>query len=237
MLNKDTQEVLKAYSSISNSCIIQPVTVFVDEYKQVISNVELEKVDEKINEEIGIYDLSNFLNAISLVNEPEIEYDTESRIVKISNQNTEIEYLTSDPDILGKDEIEKYKRVIESTIKAPSVLEFNLSKDTINQIKKAKGVFGDFDTVFLKNTNSTNSFIVEVGIWETFSAKHNTVKFKVETDINNNQEFEVGIPIDSILKIPVTDYQCSVKYNEKRDEYRVTLQNGISKAVLAVKSH
>ena len=89
-------------------------------------------VSDTFDSEFAIYDLNEFLSAMSLFNDPELTFGDKS--VRIAQGSQDLTYFYSDPSVVTTPKTE---------INMPSVdAEFTLTKDTFNQVLKAKGVLG-----------------------------------------------------------------------------------------------
>jgi hypothetical protein len=231
MINKELRTALKELSGITEGFILNyPQITFTDSGKQIVASLNTAKIDESLEDlpKIGISNISNFLSAVDLINNPEIDYDSETRIFSIKNDDTQIKYLSS--DLKSMTEID-YK-IIETTKKVTTALSFNLTKDIIDQIIKASNVFNEMDTVFIEKNNDTVT--VSLGVHDNLNAVNNSFSIKIDDYESTDKDFSVKIPVESIKKIPKTDYELDVKYNEERDAYRIFLSNPILEVVLSV---
>jgi len=230
MFNEKSIAIIKSLIPVSNQFIFRtPRTNFVDEYKQVVGSLNTELLGENFPEEgIAVYDTSTFINTVQLINNPKIEYDPESHVVSIHNDVSKIKYLTSDPSII--EEVD-YK-IIESTKKVQTVLEFNLNKDVFNTLSKASGVLKDLDTIVISKNGDV---VISLDTNESFNKINN--KFELKIDDYKDNGFtgkEIKIPKESFLKLPKMDYTLEVKYNEERDAYRLILSNKLLEFVVSV---
>jgi hypothetical protein len=225
MITKETREILKSLTTITDKFILEtPKTVFTDEFKQIVCAIDTEVLGEDFEEPIYINDMTTFLSAVDLIDDPQISI--KNRVINIKNDISSINYLTSDSKSMPKTE---YK-VIESTKKFNSKINFTLNKDLIDTIRKAVSVFKNADTLFI--TKKGNSLELVVSVNETFDALSNdfstTIEFEGESD-----DFEIKVPVKSVLKIPAVEYNVEVKYNEDKDAYRLYLSNSIIEIVMS----
>ena len=179
-LSNDTREVLKNYASINANLLVKEGNQIstMSQMKNIVSVATLPDTFEK---EIAIYDLNEFLSAMSLFNDPELTFGDKS--VRIAQGSQDLTYFYSDPSVVTTPKTE---------INMPSVdAEFTLTKDTFNQVLKAAAVLGAPDMVLDIGTDSimdlrvsdrkndtSNNFSVEVGAESP--AKGKKFYFKVE---------------------------------------------------------
>jgi len=227
MLKQETREIFKALIPISNKFIIEsPKTVFTDEFKQMICSLDLEKLGEKIDEPIAIQEIGTFLSAVDLIEDPEITI--KDRIINIKNDTSTIRYLTSDLKSMVKTDYE----IIESTKKVNSVLKFELKKDIIETLRRAVQVFKTADTIFIQKDST--GLTIKLGQDEQFNSSSNDFSFKVsDFEDTAEKDYVVKIPVQSILRLPVLDYNFEVKYNKEKDAYRLYLSNSILEIILS----
>ncbi len=226
ILKQDTRDILRSLTPISDKFIIQtPKTVITDEFKQLICAIDLEKLGEDIKEPIGISEMSQFLNAVELVQDPEITVD--SGVINIKNDKSTVKYLSSDLKSMQKTE---YK-IIESTKKVNDILNFELTKDLLDTIRKTVGVFKTFDTLYINKKE--DSLEISLGIDSSFNANSNDFSVRID-EYQGEGEFQIKIPVQGFLKIPNVDYTLEVKYNKEKDAYRVFLHNSVIEVVMSI---
>jgi len=226
MLTKNTQNILKSILPINNSFIVSyPHLVIIDEFKSIIGKIDISKLEDDFDE-FGIYDGTNFLNALDLLEDPEISL--KDNLVIAKDKDSIVKFITSDPSSLEDSTISE--EVITTTLAIDSVLEYDINADTLNRIKKAAGVFKTMDTLFINNPDCT----MQIGAYESFDRSQNTYSIKVEPEVDKNKEFELPLPLENILKLPAVDYRVKIKYNEERDAYRVVFENEIYTFIISI---
>jgi archaellin len=225
MFSEETREVFKSLSGINNSYVVSyPKTAFSDENNQMLCSVDLSEFEDEFDE-FGIYDMSNLLNAIDLVNDPDITLEDGVINIVSDDSKERLEYITSDVDSLSKG---NYK-VIESTKKVNTIYDFELTKEMLTKITKAVSVFPDFDIVSVRTDN--DKVVLSLKSYNKFNTNSNSFEIILEGD--SDQDFEINIPVSSFTKLPKVDYTFEVKYNEEKDAYRVILTNPLFEIVLS----
>ena len=179
-LSNDTREVLKNYSTINANLLVTAGNKIatMSQMKNIVSTAT---VPDTFDSDFAIYDLNEFLSALSLFNDPELTFNENS--VRIAQGSQDLNYFYSDPSVVTTPKTE---------ISMPSVdAEFTLTKDTFNQVMRAAAVLGAPDMVLDIGTDSimdlrvsdrkndtSNSFSIEVGAESP--AKGKKFYFKVE---------------------------------------------------------
>ena len=179
-LSNDTKEVLKNYASINANLLVTAGNKIatMSQMKNIVSTAT---VPDTFDSDFAIYDLNEFLSALSLFNDPELTFGDQN--VRIAQGSQDLTYFYSDPSVVTTPKTE---------ISMPSVdAEFTLTKDTFNQVMKAAAVLGAPDMVLDIGTDSimdlrvsdrkndtSNSFSIEVGAESP--AKGKKFYFKVE---------------------------------------------------------
>ena len=151
-LSSNTISVLKNYASINQNLVIKEgkeITTM-SAMKNIVARAE---VEEEFPQEVAIYDLNEFLSALSLFKNPNLEFqDTYVNITEENNPKTSLKYFYSDPSVVTTP---------SKMITMPSnEVTFTLESATLSNITKAAAVIGSADLV-LENSNGTPSLTVK----------------------------------------------------------------------------
>ena len=191
-LSNDTREVLKNYSTINANLLVtsgnQIATM--SQMKNIVSKATLPDTFEN---EFAIYDLNEFLSAMSLFEDPELDFGDSS--VKISQGGQSLNYFYSDPTVVTTPKS-------DITMPDPDAT-FTLKQSVFNQVLKASSVLGVPDMVLDvdesgtmnlrvsdRKNDTSNSFSVEVGEGGTPNQKF---FFKVENLKLLSGDYEVKV--------------------------------------------
>ena len=139
-LSTETTSVLKNFSTINQNLVVKAGSNIstMSAMKNIVAKAE---VKEDFPSNFAIYDLNEFLSALSLFNNVDLQFDKD--FVILSNYGAapelrafgpNLKYWFSDPSVVTTPSKE---------ISMPSVeLSFKLSSDTLNEITKAAAVIG-----------------------------------------------------------------------------------------------
>ena len=98
-ISENTMQILKNYSSINPNFIARKGNTIttISEAKNILSSCS---VEEEFEQDVGIYDLNEFLSVLSLVEQPKLLM--EEKWVMISDQTgrSKIKYFFTDPEML-----------------------------------------------------------------------------------------------------------------------------------------
>ncbi len=228
MLNKDTRALMKSMLAINNSMIVESVTYGKDEFSSILYKMNLKELEQEPITPFGIFDTASFLSALDLLEEPTVELA--GNIVTASDVNSTLKFVTS--DISSLEDIQVKPSVIDSTVKVNSILEFNFGSSAISKLKRASATFKTFDSLFI--VKDKNGVHLKMGTKDSFSKSNNSFSMKIDPDVDTGKDFEVVLPLESILKIPNMDFTLKVKYNQERDAYRVVLENSLLVFVMSL---
>lgn len=134
-ISEDTLSILSNYATINGSLFIPAGSVLktISEGVNILSEA---KVDETFPKDFGIYDLNEFLNAISLLEDPNFNFSTDHVDIQSGNSKTKIRYGYCDPTMI--------KGVPKNPVKlGDPVLSLVVTKDTLKTLKKAGGVLNN----------------------------------------------------------------------------------------------
>ena len=164
-LSNETIGVLKNFSNINMNLVIKEGNTMttMSAMKNIVSKASLPDTFES---EFAIYDLNEFLSAMSLFDDPELDFGDSS--VKISQGGQSLNYFYSDPTVVTTPKS-------DITMPDPDAT-FTLKQSVFNQVLKASSVLGVPDMVLDvdeggkmnlrvsdRKNDTSNSFSVEVG--------------------------------------------------------------------------
>ena len=132
-LTTETISVLKNFSTINANLMVKAGSSLstMSAMKNIVAKAEL---SEEFPTDFAIYDLNEFLSALSLFGKPDLEFSNDFVIITEEGTSKSLKYWFSDPSVVTTPSKE---------ISMPSTeLTFNLSSDTLNEITKAAAVIG-----------------------------------------------------------------------------------------------
>jgi hypothetical protein len=132
-LTTETISVLKNFSTINANLMVKSGSSLstMSAMKNIVAKAD---VSEEFPSDFAIYDLNEFLSALSLFGKPDLEFDNDFVIITEEGTSKSLKYWFSDPSVVTTPSKE---------ISMPSTeLTFNLSSDTLNEITKAAAVIG-----------------------------------------------------------------------------------------------
>ena len=182
-LSETTMTVLKNFSSINENIVIEPGAELktISEAKNIIGKA---KIDTEFENQIGIYHLSDFLNTLSLCDDPQLKFEAEPSSVMIGDASgiSRAKYFFSNPEVLTKP-------TRDIVMPSPEVT-FDLSSANLDKIKRASSVLGHKEVVVtaendlirltvMDSSNSTaNSFSIDVA--GSFESQNFTFVWAIE---------------------------------------------------------
>ena len=131
-LSKHTLNMLKNFSDINMSIEIKEGNILrtVSVQKNILAQAEIE---DSFPQDFAIYELNRFLGAVSLFDDPELEFNAKS--ANIGTTKHSVDYVYCDPSMIVTPP--------ENNITFPDPeVKFTLSQDALSQIMKASNVLG-----------------------------------------------------------------------------------------------
>lgn len=132
-ITTNTVNVLKNFAGINSNVVINPGNkiMTISEAKNILACAE---VPETFERQVGIYNLTEFLNVISLVENHSIKFNDTHMLVGGNGGRTLIKYYYSDVDMLTTP---------NKPISMPEAdITFTLDQTTLSNLKRAAAVFG-----------------------------------------------------------------------------------------------
>ena len=198
-LSKETLAIFKNFASINTNLLIKPGNVIstMATNKTVLAKVT---VAETFTEEFGIYDLGEFLGALSLFESPELEFD--KKFVQIKESSESIKFYSADASVLiapTKD------------IKFPDAdVVFNLTANQLAKIQKTASVLRASDLT-IRGEDGKMTLLV--------GDKKNVTGNSFSTEVGDtDKKFTININVDNLKMLP-GDYTVSVS-NKKISQFK-----------------
>tara|TARA_Y100000748_G_scaffold303764_1_gene310002 strand:+ start:2060 stop:2722 length:663 start_codon:yes stop_codon:yes gene_type:complete len=176
-LSNETVSVLKNFSTINQNLVIKSGNKIatMSAMKNIVAKAE---VLEEFPQEFAIYDLNEFLSAISLFSKPELEFENDFVMITEEGTSKSLKYWYSDPSVVTTP---------TKDITMPECeVKFNLSSDTLSTVTKAAAVIGAPDMALesgsLKVTDKKNDTANNYALDLDVDSQSNNYKFwfKVE---------------------------------------------------------
>ena len=195
-LSEHTISVLKNFASINQNLVIKEGSEL--QTMSAMKNIVARSgVEENFPKEMAIYDLNEFLAALSLFTSPVLEFDEQYVTIKEeSNPTNSLKYFYSDPSVVQSP---------SKTITMPSEdITFELSSGDLSKMKKASAVIGAPDMV-LENTDEPFKSILNA-----IDKKNDTANnYSLDISTNGDGQFKFYFKVEN-LKLMDGSYDVSV---------------------------
>jgi len=165
--SEKTLNLLKNFASINQSILFKKGNTIrtMSVMKNILAEVE---VEEEFPRDFAIYDLVQFLNGISLYDNPQIEFSNDSNLMIRDGKDRKTKYFFADPSVIVSPP--------EKSISLPSQdVCFNLDSNQLASLLKASAVYqlpdlcavGEAGVVKLvvrdKKNDTSNEYSITVG--------------------------------------------------------------------------
>jgi len=220
-ISENTIQILKNYGTINPKFMARQGNTIttISEAKNILSSCS---VEEEFNQDVGIYDLNEFLNVLSLVDQPKL--DMEEKWVTISDQTgrSKIKYFFTDPEMLTS----PTEKMIQNAGNMESFeISFTLDNDTLNKVKRAASALGH--TSMKVESKDTDGVVLMV--FDTENPTSNTFSIDVPGQGQGEGQYVINI---SNLKIVPGDYDVKISnknisnfiHKEKPIQYWIALE-------------
>ena len=189
-LSKETVALFKNFSNINSSLPIKAGSKVstISTGKNIIAEAI---VSENFPIDFGIYDLSEFLGALSLFDTPELEFS--DKFVTIKEGKNGVKYFAADPSVIT---------AVPTVKQFPAIdIEFDITSQMLTQIQRVASILGvpDFSVV-----GDGKSMVISVG------DKSNPTGNSFESEIgDNDKSFRVNFKVEN-LKMMAGDYRVAI---------------------------
>tara|TARA_Y100000992_G_scaffold1997_1_gene1327 strand:- start:15 stop:692 length:678 start_codon:yes stop_codon:yes gene_type:complete len=200
-LSEHTTSVLKNFASINQNLVIKEGKTIstMSAMKNIVAKAE---VDEDFPREIAIYDLNEFLAALSLFNNPVLDFSENFvMITEEGKTGNSLKYFYSDPSVVTTP---------SSEITMPKTeVNFSLDSSDLSKVQRAASVIGSPDLVLEKNG---------VGSYLTVKDKKNDTanNYSLDVDVEGQGDYNFYFKVENLKLMPLT---YDVKVSSKNISY------------------
>ena len=193
-LSEDTIAILKNFATINSNLVFKPGQKLktIAESKTIMAQAD---IIEDFPQEVGLYDLNEFLSVLSMIPEPDIDFMDNNMLIQ--NNLQKVDYFYSNPEILTTP---------SKAITMPDAeVGISLSEEELKRIHQASSVLGHSDLSIVRESNDK----VFAKVYDAKDATANvyTLSLVLENQIPNRFNFDFNI---ANLKLLPGDYFVSL---------------------------
>jgi len=196
-LSANTIKILQNFAGINPNIVVNKndgALKTVSEAKNIMARVAIE---DTIDASFGIYDLNEFLSAVNLVDSPNFTFSPTTIEVRGDDDKHGLVYFCANPEILTYPK----KDITDPTYE----VDFVLTQENINAIKKAAGVLG-FESFSLIKKSGSSDIVAQVS--DPNNKSSNAYRIVVGSS-DNSAEFSFDFMIANLKLLP-SDYLVSL---------------------------
>ena len=195
-LSEQTVSILKNFSTINQNLVIKEGSEIstMSAMKNIVSK---SKVDETFPVEFAIYDLNEFLSAMSLFTNPDLDFNDNFVVITEAGSNSKsLKYWYSEPSVVTTPSKE---------ITMPSVdVEFPMNSGILSEVQKAAAVIGAPDMVLEDD---------ELRVTDKKNDTANSYSTSLDTKSDDDASYKFWFKVENLKLLP-GDYDVQV--SEKR---------------------
>ena len=194
-LKESTLSVLKNFASINPNIVIAEGNTLktITEAKNVLAQAT---VEESFPKTVGIYDLSEFLGVLNLVDVPQLSFEDDYAVVTDSSGRSKVKYFFSDIEMLTTP---------SKSITMPSEdVKFYLDAGTLSKLKRASSTLGHTEV----SVKPAGSGVIELSIVDSQNVTSNTFSIEVDGEYTEDN-FNFVLNINN-MKIIDGDYDVVI---------------------------
>jgi hypothetical protein len=194
-LSTRTVEILRNFSTINQNIVVNGGNVIktMSIAKNIVSQAEIE---ESFPSSFGIYDLSEFLSVLSLVDNPSIDFGENFCTVSDGSGLSSVRYFYSDPEMLSAPKKE--------IIMPECEVRFLLTNETLSKIKRAASALG-YETISIRPDGNS----VRIDVVDTENSTSNSYSIQVEGQFPEGADFNFVMGVNN-MKLLGDDYEVSI---------------------------
>ena len=215
-LSNHTTSVLKNFATINQNLVIKEGNTIatMSAMKNIVAKAE---VEETFPMEVAIYDLNEFLGALSLFTSPVLDFnDGYVMISEETKPTTKMKYFYSDPSVVTSP---------NKMITMPSnEVKFTMSNEDLSKLKRAAGAIGAPDMALEKIDGSSS-----ITVKDKKNDTANNYSLDVDTDSEGQFNFFFKVEnmklLDGTYDVEISSKNISHYANKSTDvEYWIALE-------------
>ena len=194
-LTDSTINILKNYATINPNIVVESGNTLktISVARNLFSSTE---TVEDFPQTFGIYDLNEFLNVLSLVQQPTLSFANDYVVVSDNTGRSSVKYFFSDPDMLTTP---------SKSVNMPDAeVKFSLDTDTLSKIKRASAALGH-DEISITPSDGAITLTVK----DSKDATSNTFAIDVEGEYPEGVDFNFILNVAN-LKVINEDFDVSI---------------------------
>src|SRR6056300_525983 len=194
-LSDRTLAVLKNFANINSNIVFRQGSELktISVAKNILAKASL---TESIPQEFGIYDLNEFLNVLSLADNPNLSFEEKHLVVSDQTGLRGLNYFYSDVDMLSTP--------TKDVVMPEAEVKFTLDTDTLNRLKRAASALGHDEISITPDGTSIRLTVVDKD-----DATSNSFFSNVEGEFAEGVDFNFILNVNN-LKVINEDYKVSI---------------------------
>ena len=191
----NTMSVLRNFSDINQNILVKEGNILktISEARNVLSTAEL---DDSFPKCFGVYDLSEFIGVLGLVDKPNLSFEEDYMTINDSTGRTKIKYFYSSLDTLTTP---------SKDINMPSAeVKFKLESAVLDKIKRAASTLGHSE-VSITDSNGA----IKLSVIDSQNSTSNTFSIDTVGEYSDNAKFNFILNISNLKIIP-DDYEVEI---------------------------
>lgn len=190
-LSKETVDILKAFATINTNLVIKPGKKFATKGPAGDIFAEYEGEDD-FDKQLSIFNLNELLGVIGSFTKPDLILSDKSMTIK--EGKSKVTYVYAEESLLTVP-----NKAI--TMPAPEV-EFELSEDNLNSLKKMAGILTVEDLAFIGDGKK-----IIARVFDEKNPSGNS--FDIDLEAKTVEKFKIMIKVDK-LKLPAGSYKTEI---------------------------
>lgn len=191
-ISDQTLNILKNFAGINASILVKPGSVIktLSPQQHIMAVAE---VGEDFKTPFAIYDLSNFLAAVSLMDQP--DFDFSDRSVKISSGRHSIKYFFAEPSMI--------KAAGDKKVVLPSVdISFDVTQKQLQDVLRAASVLQVPDIAVIGSEGTAK-------LSATDTKNRDSNSFDLDVEVSSDADFKFIFKAENLKIIP-GDYKVEI---------------------------
>ena len=187
-ISENTMSILKNFSEINSKMLFKQGNALrtMSEARNVLATAH---VDQDFPQQFGIYDLKEFIGVLSLVDQPNLQFNDESVTIGDTSGRSKVRYFFSPEETLTTP---------QKDINMPDCeVKFTLDSETLNKLKGAASTLGHEEVSITPGEG-----VLTLSVLDKDNSTSNTYSIDIPFDAKPDSGFNFIINISNLRLIP-----------------------------------
>ena len=214
ILNDTILKILSQFNSVTNNVIMSYPITSMRENQNIHVFIDIQKLGSEEFKEFGIFGLSDFISAVNMI--PDFDIELNDKVLEIFNSKSSVKFNTANVSLLEETCRGDYE-LLQRIKKNSTIAEFDISNDDMKSLKQACSVLKNLP--FLEIFSEEDSIVLKV-----CGLEKSTNSYSLCVDGDKKEDFKIQINTASFKRIPNGNFRFKI-FKSNKGSYILLLES------------